>query len=144
MSTEERKAMIRRVMDEVLNKGNIAVVDEIMAPDYVFHAADGTQINGLEAFKQFVSMICGAFPDIHYNVDDAACDGDIVAIRTNFTGTNTGSLRGMPPTGKKVTMQEALFYRFEGNKSVEEWQFMNQLTLLQQLGIIPPAPRSGG
>ena len=141
MLAEERKAMIRRIMDEVLNKGNIAVIDEIMAPDYAFHGADGTQTKGLEAFKQFVSMIRGAFPDMHYKVDDAVCEGDIVAIRTSFTATNTGPLRGMPPTGKKVTMQEALFYRFEGNKPIEEWQFMNHLALLQQLGVVPPATK---
>jgi steroid delta-isomerase-like uncharacterized protein len=141
---EERKTLTRRAIDEVVNKGNMAPIDESMAVNYIFHGADGTQLNGPAQFKQFITMLRGAFPDILYNVDDIACDGDIIAVRTSFTGTNTGSLRGMPPTGKKVAMKEALFYRFEGDKIVEEWQFINYMALLQQLGMAPPATKPGG
>ena len=73
-----------------------------------------------------------------------ACDGDILAVRASFTGTMTGPLRGIPPTGKKVAMREALFYRYEGDKIAEEWQFINQMAMLQQLGIVPPTPTPGG
>jgi steroid delta-isomerase-like uncharacterized protein len=144
MTGEERKALVRRTINEVVNKGNLAPVDGFFAANYVFHSADGTQLNGAAQFKQFITMLRGAFPDIQYNVDDIACDGDLVAVRASFTGTNTGSLRGMPPTGKKVIMQEALFYRMQGDKVVEEWQFINQMALLQQLGMVPPAARPGG
>jgi len=144
MSTEERKAIIRRAVEETMNKGNMAICDEILAPDYILHTADGMQLNSPAGFKMFISMVRSAFPDIHSKVGEIACDGDIVALRMSFTGTNTGEFRGMAPTGKKVTMQEALFYRFQGGKVVEEWQFINQLALFQQLGITPPTARPGG
>lgn len=144
MSAEERKAMVRRIIDEAMGKGNLAIVDQIMPPNYIFHSADGTQPSGLVAFKQYLAMARGAFSDTRYNVEAIACDGDILAVRFTFVGTNTGSLRGMPPTGKKVAIQEAVFYRFEGDKPVEEWQFINQLALFQQLGVGSPAPQPSG
>ena len=88
--------------------------------------------------------LLNAFPDIQYKVKDMACDGDILAVRASFTGTMTGPFRGMPPTGKKVSMPEALFYRYEGDKIVEEWQFLNETAMLLQLGIAPPASKPSG
>jgi steroid delta-isomerase-like uncharacterized protein len=144
MTGEERKALARQVIDEIVNKGNFSPVDEFFVANYILHLSDGTQLNGPAQFKQFITMLRSAFPDIRYKVEDMACDGDILAVRTSFTGTMTGPLRGIPPTGKKVVMQEALFYRFEGDKIAEEWSFINQMALLQQLGIAPPAPTHGG
>jgi predicted ester cyclase len=141
---EERKALIRQVINEVVNNGNLASIDALFATNYIGHFSDGTVLRGSEGFKQFIIMLRGAFPDIQYNIENIACDGNLTAVRTSFTGTNNGSLRGIPPTGKKVTMQEALFYRWEGDKIVEEWQFINQLVMLQQFGIIPPSPTPGG
>ena len=140
MTGEERKASARQGIDEVVNKGNFAGVDEAFAANYIGHMSDGTELHGPADFKKFITMVRSAFPDIQYKVEDMANDGDILAVRTSFTGTNTGSLRGMPPTGKRVAMQEALFYRFEGDKIVEVWQFLNQMAMLQQLGLAPPAP----
>jgi steroid delta-isomerase-like uncharacterized protein len=139
---EERKALALKAIDEVMNKGNMAPIDEHMSANFIFHGAQA-QLNGREQFKQFITMFRGAFPDIQINVEAIACDGDILAVRTSLTGTNTGSLRGMPPTGKKVAIQEAQFYRFDGDKIVEEWQFINYMALLQQLGMAPPASKPG-
>ena len=144
MTAEERKAAARQGIDELVNKGNLAPIDEAFAENYIAHLSDGTELNGPAEFKQFITMLRSAFPDIQYKVEDIACDGDILAVRTSFTGTMTGPLRGIPPTGKKVAMQEALFYRYEGDKIVEEWTFINQMAMLQQLGIAPPAPTPGG
>jgi steroid delta-isomerase-like uncharacterized protein len=144
MTGEERKALTRQGIDEVVNKGNFAGVDEAFAENYVGHMSDGTDLNGPEEFKQFITALRSAFPDIQYKVEDMACDGDILAVRTSFTGTMTGPFKGMPPTGKKVAMQEALLYRFEGDKIVEEWSFINQMAMLQQLGLVPPTPPPGG
>jgi steroid delta-isomerase-like uncharacterized protein len=143
MTGEERKALALKAIDEVMNKGNMAPIDEHMSANFIFHGAQA-QLTGREQFKQFITMLRSAFPDIQLNVEAIACDGDILAVRTSFTGTNTGPLRGIPPTGKKVAMQEALFYRFEGDKITEEWQFINQMAMLQQLGIVPPTPTPGG
>lgn len=144
MSTEERKAMIRRFLDEAFNKRNLAIADEILSSNYIFHAATGSQLNGPTAWKQFISETHNAFPDINCNVENIACDGDILAVRVSLTGTHTGLFRGIPATGKKVAIQEATFFRFEGDKPVEQWQFLNQLVLLNQLGVTPPLVKSGG
>ena len=143
MAAEERKAMVRRAIDEAMNRGNVAIMDEMISPNYVFHGADGSELRGIPAYKEFISMVRGAFPDIHYDVEDIACEGDTVAVRASLTGTNTAAWRGIPPTGKKVAMQEAIFFRFDGDKPVEEWQFINQLVMLQQLGIFPSPPKPG-
>lgn len=141
---KERKALIRQAIDEMVNKGNLAPVDALFATNYIGYFSDGTVLNGAEGFRQFIIMLRGAFPDIQYNIEDIAWDGDLTAVRTSFTGTNNGSLMGIPPTGKKVNIQEALFYRWEGDKIVEEWQFINQMVMLQQLGLFPQSPTPGG
>ena len=144
MTGEERKASVRQILDEVMHKGNFAPIDKFYAANYIGHMSDGTQLNGSEELKKFLTMVCSAFPDIQYKVEYMASDGDILALHASFTGTNTGSMRGMPPTGKKVAMQEAVFMRFEGDKIVEEWQFINQMAMLQQLGLAPQTPPPGG
>ena len=141
MSIEERKTMIRRLVEEAFSKGNLAIVDETLSLNYVLHTADGNQLTGPEAWKQFILGRRNGFPDIRCAVEDIACDGDILALRTTLTGTNTGSFMGMPPTGKKASIQMGDFFRFEDDKPVEQWQFVNQLALLQQLGVAPPAMR---
>jgi predicted ester cyclase len=143
MSTEERKAIIRRLIDGVFNKGNLAIADEILSPNYVFHIADGSVLKGQTAWKQFISGTLNGFPDINCSVENIACEGDVLALRVSLTGTNTGSFRGIPPTGKKVAIQEGSFFRFESDKPVEQWQFINHLVLLQQLGLAPLPSRPG-
>lgn len=144
MPREGHKETILRAIDEALNKGNLAVADSMFAPGYIFHAADGSQFEGLEGWKQYISTVRAAFPDIHCIEEGIACEGDTLAVHLRFTATHSGPLGGMPGTGRKVTMQEALFFRFEGEKLVEEWQFTNHLALLQQLGAAPPMPRPSG
>jgi steroid delta-isomerase-like uncharacterized protein len=144
MTGEERKESARQGIDLIVNKGNLAQIDEYFAGNYVAHLSDGTELNGPTQFKQFITMLRNAFPDIQYKVEDMACDGDILAVRTSLTGTMTGPFKGIPPTGKKVAMEEALFFRYEGDKIAEEWQFINQMALLEQLGIAPRAPTHGG
>jgi len=140
MIGDERKAIMRRALEEM----DIATIEKNIGPSYILHSADGTEINSPEQYIKFLTGLLGAFPDIKYKVEDIVADGNIVAIRASFTGTNIGSLRGMPPTGKKVVMKEAFFYRWEGDKVVEEWNFVNYMALMQQLGLVPSPGRPGG
>jgi len=137
MSTEENKAMIRRVIEEVLNKANMAVVDEVMAPNYVYHHPQ-QEVKGPEGFKQFVTMFRAAFPDLHVTINDMFAEGDTVACLFTITGTHQGDLMGIPPTGKKMKIAEAIFIRFAGGKEVEATPILDQLDMMQQLGVIPP------
>ena len=82
MSTEENKALARRVLEEMFNKGNLDLADEVFAPDYVDHdPAMPEDIRGPEGFKEYVSIFRTAFPDIHLEIEDQVAEGDKVVTR---------------------------------------------------------------
>ena len=130
---EERKTMMCRALEN----RDLPLIEKNIGRDYVLHLADGTEIVGADQYIKFVNALVAAIPDIKYKVEDIVADGDIIAIRASFTGTNTGPLRGIPPTGRKVSIKEAFFFRWEGDKVVEEWTFINYMALMQQLGLAP-------
>jgi steroid delta-isomerase-like uncharacterized protein len=138
MSTEENKAMIRRVWEEAFNKGDLAIVNEIQAPNYVYRGPGGQELKGPEGFKQLVTMFHTAFPDLHATVDDMFAEGDKVAHRTTMRGTHNGDLMGIAPTGKQVTVSATVISRFAGGKEVEAWSNIDMLAMMQQLGVVPP------
>ena len=140
MSTEEEnKAAIRRLGVEVFNKGNLAVIDELIATNYVAHGPGGQEFKGPEGVKQLVTVLRTAFPDIHTKIDDMVAEGDMVAIRFTYQGTFKGEYMGMAPTGKQFTFTEAVFHRMEGGRQVEVWSYFDQLSFYQQLGVSPPS-----
>jgi predicted ester cyclase len=137
MSIEENKVKARRVIEEAVNKGNLAVLDEIIAPNYVYHSSQG-DVKGPEGLKQFFNMLRAVLPDINIDIEDMVAEGDIVAYRFILNGTFKGEYMGIHPTGNKVAYPEAHFIRFEGGKEVEETPYANPLTLFKQMGIKPP------
>ena len=140
MSAEQNKAVIRRRVEEVFNKGNLAVADNIISPEYVYHGPMG-EFRGPEGFKQMVAMARKACPDIHYTIDDMVAEGNKMAVRYTATGTFTGELMGIPPTGKRFNMTQAFFYKFKGGKEVEALPLHDPNAMFQQLGIPIPASR---
>jgi predicted ester cyclase len=136
MSTEENKALIRRAYEEAFNQRNLAVLDEVDAPDFVVHNAS-TTMQGLEAFKQFLSLYLTAFADARFTVEDLVAEGDRVVARHTFRGIHTGDLMGIAPTGKQVTTTGVTITRFANGKGVELWGNNDDLGLLQQLGVVP-------
>lgn len=142
MSTEENKAMVRSVVEEILNKGNLAVADEIMASNYVYHYPL-FEVKGPEGFKQLIGTMRTAFPDINATIEDLIAEGDMVAVRFTIQGTFKGEMMGIAPTGKHLTFSEAVFIRFENGKEVEATPYADMLSFYQQLGISPPAGEGG-
>jgi steroid delta-isomerase-like uncharacterized protein len=136
MSTEDNKALIQRINEEGLNQHNPALVDELCAPDFVFHNGSRT-IQGLPAYKRYLAPFFNAFPDIQFTTEDLIAEGDIVAVRRTFRGTHKGSIMGIPPTGKQVTTTVMTFNRIANGKFVEGWNSADDLGLLRQLGLIP-------
>ncbi|MFQ5824914.1 MAG: ester cyclase [bacterium] len=136
MSTEENKALVRRLIEEAWNKGNLAVIDEILYPDYVLHIDAPGAINR-EGYKQAVSMYRVAFPDFRFVIDDMIAEGEKVVIRATMSGTQEGEFMGNAPTGKKLTMTAIAIRHLENGKIVEEWVETNMLGVLQQMGVIP-------
>jgi len=138
MSIEENKAVIRRWM-EGINKHDPAIVDELLADDYVFHGAGGQDVKGSESFKQGLIAYLPIFPDVHFTIDDMVAEGDKVAVRITYTATHKGEYLGIAPTGKRITMTEAIFYRLAGGRIVEAFPYSDSLALFQQLGVSPPS-----
>jgi steroid delta-isomerase-like uncharacterized protein len=135
MSTEENKAVIRRVVEEGWNKGNVDIFDELAATDVVHH---DYKTRGLEAFKQAIAADMTAFPDLKVTIEDMIAEGDKVVVRYTFRGTQKGETQGILPTGKHVTVTGIFICRCAGGKIVEEWENWDDLGLFQQLGAIAP------
>ncbi len=139
MSLEENKAVVRRLIEEVVNAGNLAAADELYAPDY---APGGTSdVRGPEAAKRLVASYRAAYPDFAMTVEDELAEGDRVATRYVARGTHEGEISGVPPTGRRFEVSGICIHRVVGGKIVEGWWQANELGVLRQLGIIPsPSP----
>jgi len=138
MSIEANKALIRRLVEEVLDKGNMALAPELFGPTWIYHASYAQDMSGQEVLTKVVAGNRAAFPDQRVTVDDLVAEGDKVLCRYTITGTNTGALIGIPPTGKKVIFSGMFVDRVEGGKVVETWGVQDQLSMWRQLGTIPP------
>ena len=124
---------------EAINTGNLDLLDKYVAADYAEHS-EGFQ--GVEPFKQQISAFRAAFPDLHVDIVEVVRDGDRFGSRTVITGTHTGELMGMPPTGKQISVEAVDLGRIENGQAKERWGGMNMFSLLTQLGVIP-APGGG-
>ena len=137
MSTEQNKSIVRRWVEEGWNKGNLAVVDQVYAPNYVQHEPAPETVNSSEALKQQVGMFLTGFPDLHFTIEDLIAEGDKVVWRLNSKGTQTGPFMGIPATGKTAYVTGIVIFRLENSRIVEGWVNIDSLGLLQQLGVIP-------
>ncbi len=139
MSAEQNKAAWLHMRAE-LSKGNRGIVDELFATDFIYHGPFGTEIRGLESFKQFAVELVNAIP-LHMTIEDMIAEGDKVSIRITFRGAHKGELWGIVPTGKEVTFSGVLITQWANGKEVQAWDIWDTASLLQQLGIIPPLGR---
>ena len=145
MSTEENKALVQRML-EAFNKGKeacMAALEELCAPDYVYHGPGVFGDMDLAACKQMTPALYAAFPNSHMAVEDLIAEGDKVVGRYTFRGTHQGEFMGVPATGKVVTWTCILISRFAGGKCVEDWEEADMLGLFQQLGAIPQMAQAG-
>jgi predicted ester cyclase len=136
MSTAKNKANVRRISEEVLNKGNMSILPELIAPNFVFHTTP--EVKGPEGLKQSWTAMRKAFPDYHETIDHVVAEGDMVAYFVTMQGTFTGGYSGIKPTGKKMAYKNALLVRFKDGKQVETWGYGDSLTMYRQLGIPIP------
>jgi steroid delta-isomerase-like uncharacterized protein len=141
MPAEENKAALRRFYEEVFNRKNLDIVDELLAPDVVDHSFGG---QGVEASKRVFAALHHAFPDLRCEVHDVIGEGELVAARVTFSGTNQGEFMGVPATGRHGVAAGVDFVRMEGGRQAEHWGGPDMLRLLQQLGVLPPSPTGGG
>jgi predicted ester cyclase len=135
--SEQNKALVDR-LTKAFNEGNLDLLDEFVAPDFVGHnPLSPEDIQGLEGLKGFFGAFRAAMPDIQHPHWTLIGEGDLVAIHMPVVGTFTNELMGIPPNDKKVVVWMANIWRVVDGKAVEWWLNVDTLGLMQQLGAIP-------
>jgi steroid delta-isomerase-like uncharacterized protein len=142
ISVEANKAVLDRHFNQVLNQGQLAVVDEIYSTDYVLDApvrSDGSSqtrslTQGREQLKQRVTLFRTAFPDIHFSQDDVVGEGDTVAVRYTFSGTHQGVFAGVMPGGRSISIMGILIAHLKDGKIYQAWSAFDSAELMKQIG----------
>lgn len=138
MTPDENKKTARRIVIEVFNAGNLNLIDRLVAPNFVEHAAPPGAPQGRDGFRAMIPMLRVAFPDLEYTIEDQVAEGDRVAQRVVGHGTMLGEFMGLQPTGKKAEWQEMHIHRFDADgKLAEHWETSDEMSMMAQLGLVP-------
>lgn len=132
----EIKELVHRVAEELWNQKNVSVIDEVCASNLVVHTPQG-DLFGPDGYRQLYTMYTTAFPDCLLSIGELVAESNLVAIPYTFSGTHTGELMGIPPTGKHVTVEGTAITCVEDGKIVNERSIWDTLSLMQQLGVVP-------
>jgi predicted ester cyclase len=138
MSAQENKAIVTRVSEQAIGAGDLSVIDELVAEDFVDHSAlPGTPL-GREGAKAFIRVFHAGFPDLSLTNEDVIGEDDKVVHRYVLRGKHQGEFMGIPPSGNRIEVHGIDQLRVSGGKIVERWGEVDQLGLIQQLGVVPP------
>jgi steroid delta-isomerase-like uncharacterized protein len=140
---EENEALVRRYFEEIWNKGNLELIDELFTTNFVRHGPVGTEgeVRSLEGFKGLVSSYRSGLPDLQIPIEDLIAEGDRVVTRWTAYGTHQGELLGNAPTGNQATVTGILVDRVSGGKIEEEWVAYDTLHFMQQIGGVAASGR---
>ena len=136
MSTEENKVLVRRILSE-FTTGNLEVVDELFAEDFINHSPGRGMTPDRKGLKQYQITMHTAAPDMQTTIEDMIAEGDKVVVRMTVSGTHKGDYGAIPATGKRVEVPAIGILRIARGKVIERWAIADELTLLQQIGVIP-------
>ena len=136
MSVEQNKTLDRRYFEEVYNRGNLNVVDELIGPQCLIHGPLG-DVTGPQGIRQLLGSFLAAFSDVHYSVHEQIGEGDWVATRWTAEGKHTAELMGIPPSGKKFRLEGTTVSHVAQGKLVEVWHNYDNLGFMQQIGAMP-------
>ena len=138
---ERNVALVRRGIEELYNGRRLEIAPELYHEDARYHIGSDPPLEGREAWKEFLRTTPFAgFPDTKIVIEDIFGAGDKVTVRWSVSGTNTGELLGMPPTGKSFEVKELTMWRLVDGKVAEAWFALDRMTQMQQLGVIPDGP----
>ena len=133
--SQDHKLMIRKVFEEVWNKNDFSLIDEVYAPAYAAHVAGSPRdIEGPEQFKQFIALHGVLTSELHFRVEDQIAEGDRVATRWTAKSTTASGLISGGNDGQTVTVTGISIHRLAAGKIVESWDNWDALTLYQSLG----------
>ena len=135
MSAQDNVTAARRLLEEGFGEGDLSVVDELVADDFIEHQ-NGVQGIGPDAVKQIIIGLRESLSELRFNVEAVVAGGDTVWLRSRATARNTRPFMGWPPTGREVEIDVIDVYRFSAGKVVEHWGVADRLGLLEQLGLV--------
>ncbi|MGH2385045.1 MAG: ester cyclase [Candidatus Limnocylindria bacterium] len=136
--SERNKLVSRTLIEEVWNRGNFALVDELVSPDFRGHSSSpDMDTRGVDGYREYHRGLRAAFPDLRYTIEDQVAEGDKVVTRWTARGTHQGAFAGIPATGRSGTISGVTTDRIVDGQSVECWTSLDELGLLQQLGVVP-------
>ena len=133
---EDAKNVVRRFYSEV-SEGNLGVVDELVADDFVEHEEFPGLEPTKEGVKQFFAMFRSAFPDLRMEAHEIVAESDLLCTRGTMSGTHKGEFMGMPPSGKHIEIEGFDMVRIRDDQVTEHWGLMDAMTMMQQLGAMP-------
>lgn len=145
--SDEKKIITRRFYEEAISKGNLTLLDEILAPDLIYHGpAFSGEVGGAGGFKQLIAALIKAFPDLKEIVEDQIAEGDRVATRYKILGTHVSEFVGTDPSGVRIAISGTDISRIVDGKIQEIWANFDALAILQQIGAVPkieiPKPKA--
>lgn len=142
MTPEETEALAHRWHMDITQKGNLAAADEILTSDFVSHV-NGQDMPGAEGAKQLATAIRTAFPDLRITHHEAIVSGNRVAIRWTTDATHRGDYFGVPPTGKQIHVEGLDLFHIRDGKIAEVWIVFDNLSVMQQMGVVPQPQQAG-
>jgi len=136
--SEQNKAIVRRLFEELWNKGNLSVADQLFSPNYAHHDPSTPDFGrGPESERKRATLYHTAFPDLQLTIEDIIAEGETVMTRWSCHGTHKGDLSGIAPTGKQFTISGVTIARLTNGKLAEGYVNWDALGLMQQLGVAP-------
>ena len=133
---DDNKALVRRFVDYI-NKDPFAPIDEFFAASYTYHNPSMPYVKDLSTLKEFNTAAYSALADIRFTLEDMVAEGDKVVYRASATAIHKGEFMGIAPTGKRVTITSIVISRIAGGKFEEDWESLDGMYVLQQLGALP-------
>jgi steroid delta-isomerase-like uncharacterized protein len=143
MSSQENRAVVRRFAER-LSRGDLGAVDEFVTDDVVYHDGPPGLAPGIEGYRQLIGGYLAAFPDLRLTPLDMVAEGDKVVVRFTVGGTHRGELMGLAPTGRTMEANGTTILRFRGGKVAEEWEVVDMLGMMGQLGASPASAAPAG
>ena len=140
--TVSAKAVVERLTEEVWNRGDLEVIDELVAETFVDHWALPGERDGREGLRELVRHVREAFPDFHINRFEVIGEDNWIGERWSAVGTHKGPFLGVPPTGVQVNLRGVAFCRIENGQVVENYGLIDELSLLRQIGALSAGPEA--
>jgi steroid delta-isomerase-like uncharacterized protein len=134
VSGEDAKDLIRRLFEDVLNGGKLALLDQLIGGAYIEHNPSPNQAAGAAGVRARIAALRAAFPDVRFALEELIAEGPIVAARYRWQGTHKGPFLGIAPTGRRLSVRGMDFYRVEGGRVLEHWDLSDEFGMLTQLG----------